>query len=327
MATLETEKKPVDTSSASPNDEKAPVTGRVINVSGHVQELDRNFGIWSICSIGIVTSNAWAVGGGSLVVAFYNGGGPGVLYGLIAATFFYVSVDLSVAELCSAISSSANVYHWASVTAGPKYGRICSWYGGWCNAIAWVFGIASVTAVGANAVVAMYALYHPGYVPERWHIFIVFLVIAWLANFWVLFGQRYLDKVATAGGFVCVVFAVISTLVCATMPSRTGAGYASNAFAWTEFSNLTGWSSNGFVFLMGMLNGAFAIGTPDAVCHLSEEIPNPRVNVPKGIASQIIVYFATGFGFYIAVVSPILSASPVSLLQLTAKALRYHRPR
>lgn len=56
--------------------------GEVINVSGHVQELDRNFGFWSICAVGVVADNAWGAGGGALVVALYNGGGPGVLYGL-----------------------------------------------------------------------------------------------------------------------------------------------------------------------------------------------------------------------------------------------------
>lgn len=39
----------------------------IINVSGHPQELDRNFGFWSICAISIVADNAWAAGSGSLV--------------------------------------------------------------------------------------------------------------------------------------------------------------------------------------------------------------------------------------------------------------------
>ena len=39
----------------------------IVNVSGHPQELDRSFGIWSICAIGICADNAWAAGGGSLV--------------------------------------------------------------------------------------------------------------------------------------------------------------------------------------------------------------------------------------------------------------------
>lgn len=39
----------------------------IINVSGHPQELDRQFGFWSICAISIVADNAWAAGAGTLV--------------------------------------------------------------------------------------------------------------------------------------------------------------------------------------------------------------------------------------------------------------------
>ena len=34
-----------------------------------------------------------------------------------------------------------------------------------------------------------------------------------------------------------------------------------------------GYTSSGFVFLLGMLNGAFSVGTPDLVTHLAEEVP------------------------------------------------------
>jgi amino acid transporter len=34
--------------------------------------------------------------------------------------------------------SSAGVYHWASITPGPKYGRICGWFAGWWNTFAWI---------------------------------------------------------------------------------------------------------------------------------------------------------------------------------------------
>lgn len=36
-----------------------------VNETGHVQELERNFSLFSICSVGIVTGNTWA-GMGSL---------------------------------------------------------------------------------------------------------------------------------------------------------------------------------------------------------------------------------------------------------------------
>lgn len=39
-----------------------------VNISGHRQELHRNFGLWSVCGVGIVTGNVWAALGGSIVI-------------------------------------------------------------------------------------------------------------------------------------------------------------------------------------------------------------------------------------------------------------------
>lgn len=47
-----------------------------------------------------------------------------MLYEFIAASVFYWFVAASIAELASAIPSSAGVYHWASVTPGHKWGRV-----------------------------------------------------------------------------------------------------------------------------------------------------------------------------------------------------------
>jgi choline transport protein len=40
-----------------------------VNETGHVQELERNFSLLSVCSVGIVTGNTWAALGGSIAVA------------------------------------------------------------------------------------------------------------------------------------------------------------------------------------------------------------------------------------------------------------------
>ncbi|CAL3967810.1 unnamed protein product, partial [Diplocarpon coronariae] len=71
--------------------------------------------------------------------------------------------------------------------------------------------------------------------------------------------------------------------------------YARSAFVWADWSNQTGYSSDGFVFCAGMLNGAYAVGTPDCVSHLAEEIPNPRRNVPLAIGAQMATGFVTAF--------------------------------
>jgi coproporphyrinogen III oxidase len=46
--------------------------GEVFNASGHKQELERQFSLLSICSIGITTGNVWAALGGSIVSHPFN---------------------------------------------------------------------------------------------------------------------------------------------------------------------------------------------------------------------------------------------------------------
>ncbi|KAI5298374.1 hypothetical protein KEM55_003464, partial [Ascosphaera atra] len=61
--------------SSQPSDEDAPV-----NVSGHKQELRRNFGFANICGLGLTSGNTWIALGGSITTAIYDGGPPGVIY-------------------------------------------------------------------------------------------------------------------------------------------------------------------------------------------------------------------------------------------------------
>ena len=98
--------------------------GELINASGHVQELDRNFSLLAAAGVGLVVGNVWPAIGGSILVAIFNGGPPGVIYEFIVVSVFYWIVAASIAELASAIPSSAGVYHWASVTPGKKWGRV-----------------------------------------------------------------------------------------------------------------------------------------------------------------------------------------------------------
>lgn len=50
----------------------------LVNASGHVQELQRNFNLWSLSGIGIVVGNVWPAAGGAILVALFNGGPPGI---------------------------------------------------------------------------------------------------------------------------------------------------------------------------------------------------------------------------------------------------------
>ncbi|RDW80583.1 hypothetical protein BP5796_05281 [Coleophoma crateriformis] len=272
-----------------------------VNETGHVQELERLHSLLSICSVGIVTGNTWAALGGSIAVAIYNGGPPGVIYEFIVVSIFYWLIAASIAELASSMPSSSGVYHWASITPGPKYGRIIGFLAGWTNTFAWMCASASMASITGNICVAMYGVMHPDYVQQRWHVFIAYLISTWLAASIVLFGNRWIPLLNNIGLFFILGGVFITILVCAIMPHTKSSGYATSSFVWSDWSNQTGYSSNGFVFLAGMLNGAYAVGTPDCVSHLSEEVPNPKRFIPLAIAAQMAIGFFTALFYMIAI--------------------------
>lgn len=133
--------------------------------------------------------------------------------------------------------------------------------------------MASNSSMSSSMIVYAYSLYQPGFVPQHWHNFICYLIVAWICCFAVMFAQRALPLIIRIGGFLIVTGLIICVVVCAVMPSKNGAGYAPDHFVWKDWNNKTGYSSDGFTFLAGMLNGAFAIGAIDCVTHIAEEIP------------------------------------------------------
>ncbi|KAI4180261.1 MAG: hypothetical protein L6R41_007348 [Letrouitia leprolyta] len=278
----------------------APAIEVGVNVSGHKQELQRNFGLLSLIGLGITSGNVWIALGGAISVAIYNGGPPGIIYEYFAASFFYWLIAASIAELGSAIPSSGGVYHWATITAG-RYGRSCGWFAGWWNCLAWLLGMASITQIAAAQLTSMYAVMHDGFETKQWHVFITYLMITWIVCLINLYMNRALPPIETIGGFTVIAGVFISILVCAIMPHVNDQPYASNYTVWRDWQNTTGWSSSGFAFLLGMLNGAYAVGTPDLVSHLAEEVPNPSSNIPKAILAQFVFGFFSGF-FYLTAI-------------------------
>ena len=137
----------------------------------------------------------------------------------------------------------------------------------------------------------MYALFHPQYTFQRWHVFITYVIVSWVSCSVVAFANHSLPILNDVGLFLIVAGVIVSIMVCAIMPGHGGGGYATNTFVWKEWENGTGYSSEGVTFLMGMLNAAYAMGTPgkpmkqgnesfliriwstDCVSHLAEEIP------------------------------------------------------
>ncbi|TLS22525.1 uncharacterized protein PpBr36_09862 [Pyricularia pennisetigena] len=274
----------------------------LINASGHVQELPRNFSLISLAGVGVTVGNVWPAIGGSILTAIFNGGPPGVIYEFITVSVFYWCVAASIAELASAIPTAAGVYHWATVTPGSaRWGRPIGYFAGWWNYLAWVAGAASMASIFGNTIVQMYALNHADFAPQPWHVFVVYMVATWAACAAVCLANRVMPHLNNLGILFIVVGFLVTVTVVTAMPGRDGrAPHASSAFVWTSWRADLGYP-DGFVFVAGMLNGAFSVGAVDVVTHLSEEIPRASRNVPLAVLMQVGIGFATGLAYLVAV--------------------------
>lgn len=245
--------------------------GDLINVSGHKQELERLFNSFSVISTAITTGNVWIALAGTIAVAIFNGGPTGILYEFIVVSFFYWFIAASVAELASAIPSSAGVYHWATVTGG-RHGRLLGYLAGWWNFFAWIFATAVTLQITGAIIITMAQLNASDYEYQRWQVFVVFIFCAWLFAAVVLFFNKAIPLLEQIGGFFIVGGFLITVIVSAVMHHVQGLPYATSHQVWNSFTNLTGYNSSGFAFLLGMLNGAFAVGVPDLTSHIAEEM-------------------------------------------------------
>ena len=134
--------------------------------------------------------------------------------------------------------------------------------------MAWICAVAAMIQIAALQVVSMYALFNPGFTPQRWQVSLVYLACTWVCCLPVLFANKVLPLVQSLAGVLTVAGLLITGIVCAVVPK-----HATNASVWSEWHNNTGYKSDVFAFLLGMLNGAFACGSPDLVSHLAEEVP------------------------------------------------------
>ncbi|KAF2666826.1 choline transport protein [Microthyrium microscopicum] len=290
-------------------DEKGVVAtpnGLVLNASGHEDVLTRQYSIWSLIGLALTVDNAWIALGGSLYLSLYNGGPPGILYELIVAVIYYLFIGACIAEFASAIPSAGGVYHWASITPGPGVGRMLGFFTGSINFFGWMFDLASIAQIEAEVSVQLYASLHTDLVIQPWHTYVAFLLLTWLSVLFCIFCNNLIPKLQNTGLFIILAGGLTTIIVLAAMPKQ----HASTATVFRDWENGTGWPS-GVAFLTGCLNGAFTIGTPDAITHLAEELPNPARDLPKAIFIQIGLGGITAFLFAVAVLYGINDFSAV----------------
>jgi choline transport protein len=255
---------------------------------------DERFSLWSVLGVQYTTSATPLSICGFMQFTLAVGGSPFFFWCFLVVVVLQGLLVLSFAELGSSFPHVAGMsFHvplststdhrisgqtyWTSVLAPPKYKRFLTYFNGIMTIWAWIFGLTGGYLLSSQFVVAGATIVSPSYTPQHWHLYLLAVCMALvsvvlntvLIKIFPLLNRFFLFWIN--GGVIYM----LVVLLAKAQPKASGTSI------FVDVVNLTGWSSNGLVFLMGLFPGQAALALPDSVTHMSEELPNPQRRIPQ----------------------------------------------
>ncbi|OQE10388.1 hypothetical protein PENVUL_c004G00297 [Penicillium vulpinum] len=283
-------------------------------------ELPRQFSLFSTLAFGFSMTNSWLGYSATFITPLLLGGSPTVFFGLLAASVACCFITAGLAELASAYPSSGGQYHFAYMVTSPKYRALVAFVMGWLSVVAWALTSASTALVCAQMIGSLAGIYNPSYIGQAWQTWMIYVLLVLIATTIVCLLPAALPRaemvmfVSSFLGFVASFIAVLAT--------RKHTQSAKTVFV--DFENNSGWSDS-TSFIIGLGTCMYAYLAIDGACHIAEELPNPRSDVPRAMGLTMLIGMTTVipwtlvFLFSITDVDDVTSSSiPVYTIYLQA---------
>jgi len=150
---------------------------------------------------------------------------------------------------------------------------------------------ATAGLLGSQLILGIISLASPSYNPHRWHQFLIYIgynVFAFVVNTFLTRLLPLITKSALIWSISGWLVISITVLACSSPNYQTG------DFVYRTFINETGWP-DGLAWLLGLLQGGFALTGFDSIAHMCEEIGNPVIEGPKIMIGCVVIGIVTGF--------------------------------
>ncbi|KAJ5956512.1 hypothetical protein N7501_010791 [Penicillium viridicatum] len=276
---------------------------------GHVQELRRDFSLWSIICLQISLMATWEALSSVVGTALTNGGAPCLFYNYIITLIGTMFVVLSLSEIASIYPTAGGQYHWVHCLTPASYQATASWFTGWISIGGQLVFSASAAFAAGLQLQALITLNNPNsYTPTRWQGMLFYWFILAYSTAVNIWGSKVLPHANTTAGVLHVVGFLVIVTVLGAMSEKHSASYV-----FTEFSNTSGWDNDGVSWLVGLLTTIYPFLGYDAACHLSEEMPKPSRNVPLAMIGSVMINGVIGLVY--AIVLLFSSGNLESLLE------------
>ena len=262
----------------------------MMRMMGKKQVLNRNFRFISTLGFACTLMSTWEIELGSSLFGLLNGGKAGLVWGYLFCWAGYCLVFASVAEMASISPTSGGQYHWVSEFAPRSCQRFLSWLVGWISVFGWQIGLASLTFIVGTVIQGLIVLNDATYIYERWHG--TLLVIAIVA-FCILFNSFLAARLPMVEGIVLILHILGFFAVLITLWVLSPRAPASEVFG--TLTNLGGWSTNGLSFMVGLLTPVYTLLGADSAVHMSEEIKDASVTLPRAIMTSAFLNGSLGW--------------------------------
>ncbi|TVY47217.1 Choline transport protein [Lachnellula occidentalis] len=265
---------------------------------GKKQVLKRRFGFLSLFGFSCTILITWET-----VLA---GGPAGLVYGFILAWLCTLSVYTVISELASIAPIAGGQYFWVSMLAPEGWKRFCSYITGWLTTIAWVATLAVGSVFTGSIIQGMLILQYPNYVPQPYQA----TMLTWACIVVCIFVNTVVSKwLPKIEGFILIFHILGFFSVLITVLYTAPHGSAESVFATSL--NEGGWPTQGLSYCVGFIGNVATFVGADAAVHMSEEIENAALNVPRAIFTTMVLNGALGLAMMIAVLFVIGDAKEV----------------
>ncbi|PTB70911.1 amino acid transporter [Trichoderma citrinoviride] len=286
-----------------------------------VQRLEKRFSLLSVVAFGFTTMNSWVAFASGVAVPLACGGGPGIIYGLIAAAVVMTIINVGFAELASAFPSAGGQYHIVYKTFPPSTRRIAAFFTGWTSIIYIMAGLVSCNLFVAGSILDVVNLWNEGYEVQAWHTYLLHVLLCIIA---FLVTARFPTAVGKLGVVITVLSLTgfVASLVTLLTVQEVK---QSSDFVFRNYQNVSGWP-DGWAIFIGITGCLWAYSGVDAPTHVSEEVANPSRNVPIAIITTMVLGVVTVVVWNIALMFVItdlqaLIESGVPILEVYNQAL------
>lgn len=178
---------------------------------------------------------------------------------------------------------------------------------GWISVLGWQTGLASIAFIAGTLIQGLIVLNNDAYVFERWQG--TLLVIA-IVSFAALFNTVLAKRLPMIEGMVLILHLVgfFGVLI----PLWVLAPRNSAKMVFTQFENLGGWPTQGLSFMVGLLTSVYGLLGADSAVHMSEEIRDASIVLPRATMWSIVINGA--FGWIMVITFAFTAGNPLDIV-------------